>query len=248
MGLRRFFGRRGKPSVIYSDNGTNFVAGEKELRNLVQEWNQSRILDALSQDHIEWHFNPPTASHMGGVWERLVASVKRSLRVVLGNHIVSEEVLFTVLVEVEAVLNGRPITYCSGDARDPEPLTPRHFLLGYPEVALPPGRFDDAALLSKKRWRHAQVLTNQFWRRWRKEYLPTLMRREKWARPSENFQVGDVVLMADDQAPRGYWPLATITRVTTGEDGCVRSVELRTGSGLTYCRPANKVCFLERTE
>ena len=248
MGLRRFFGRRGKPSVIYSDNGTNFVAGEKELRNLVQEWNQSRILDALSQDHIEWHFNPPTASHMGGVWERLVASVKRSLRVVLGNQIVSEEVLFTVLVEVEAVLNGRPITYCSGDARDPEPLTPRHFLLGYPEVALPPGRFDDAALLSKKRWRHAQVLTNQFWRRWRKEYLPTLMRREKWARPSENFQVGDVVLMADDQAPRGYWPLATITRVTTGEDGCVRSVELRTGGGLTYCRPANKVCFLERTE
>ena len=248
MGLRRFFGRRGKPAVIYSDNGTNIVSGEKELRSLIREWNQSQITDLLSQENIEWHFNPPTASHMGGVWERLVASVKRSLRVVLGNQIVSDEVLATVLVEVESVLNSRPITYCSGDAKDPEPLTPRHFILGYPAVSLPPGMFDDSALLSRKRWRHTQVLAEHFWQRWRREYLPTLMRREKWAQATTNLQKGDVVLMVDDQAPRGYWPLATVTRAFTGEDGYVRSVELKTGSGLTYNRPANKVCLLERTE
>ena len=160
----------------------------------------------------------------------------------------ADEVLTTLLVEVESVLNCRPITYCSGDAKDPEPLTPRHFILGHPEVSLPPGMFDDSALLSRKRWRHTQVLTDHFWQRWRKEYLPTLMRREKWTQASENLQMGDVVLMVDDQAPRGYWPLATVTRAFAGEDGHVRSVELRTGSGLTYRRPVNKVCILERTE
>ena len=248
MGLRRFFGRRGKPSVIYSDNGTNIVAGEKELRSLIKEWNQSQILDELSQNQIDWHFNPPTASHMGGIWERLVASVKRSLRVVLGHQVVSEEELSTVLVEVESVLNSRPITYCSGDVRDPEPLTPRHFLLGYPEAVLPPGSFDDETLLSKKRWRHTQVLADHFWQRWRREYLPTLIRREKWAQAPDNLREGDIIMMVDDQAPRSYWPLATITRVIPGEDGYVRSVELKTGSGMTYVRPANKVCLLERVQ
>ena len=248
MGMRRFFGRRGKPSVVYSDNGTNIVAGEKEMRTAIKEWNQSQILDELSQEQIEWHFNPPTASHMGGIWERLVASVKRALRVVLGRQVVTDEVLSTALVEVEYVVNSRPITYCSGDADDPEPLTPNHFLLGSPELYLPPGSTDDSALLSKRRWKHAQVIANHFWTRWRKEYLPNLMRREKWALGTGDIEVGDVVMMVDDQAPRGYWPLATVTRTTPSADGHVRSLQLRTGNGLTYQRPANKVCFLERPQ
>ena len=106
LALRRFIGRRGKPRVIWSDRGTNFVGGERELREAIEAWNQVQIVNQISQNHIEWKWNPPGASHMGGVWERLVASVKRALRVVLGNQCVAEDVLHTALVEVEYMLNG----------------------------------------------------------------------------------------------------------------------------------------------
>ena len=87
MALRRFVSRRGRPNCIWSDNGSNLVCGEKELRETLKVWNQQQITDALSQVDIEWKFNPPTASHMGGIWERLVASVKRALYAVLGKQV-----------------------------------------------------------------------------------------------------------------------------------------------------------------
>ncbi|XP_043188889.1 uncharacterized protein LOC122363540 [Amphibalanus amphitrite] len=145
MAFRRFVARRGRPRVVWSDNGSNLVAGEKELKVCLDEWNQEKIVDELSQRQIDWRFNPPNASHKGGVWERLVSSVKRALRVVLGNQCVSEEVLCTVLTEIEFVLNSRPLTYVSTDIGDPEPLTPNHFVLGYPEAAFPPGIFAESS-------------------------------------------------------------------------------------------------------
>ena len=248
MALRRFMGRRGKPKVIISDRGTNFIAGERELREGIEAWNQSQITNYLSQHQIVWKWNPPAAPHMGGVWERLVASVKRALKVVLGNQCVSEDVLHTALVEVEYMLNGRPLTYISMDERDPEALTPNHFLLG-PSSAdsgrvLPPGVFGDHDLLGRRRWRHSQVLANHLWKRWRKEYLPTLLARQKWRNETGNLQVGDVVLILDDSAPRGFWPLARVTEVYPGSDGRVRSADVKTSSG-TYRRPVTKLCLLE---
>ena len=245
MALRRFMARRGRPKLILSDNGTNLVAGEKELRTCLEAWNQSQIVDELTQKHIEWRFNPPTASHMGGVWERLVASVKRSLRVVLGNQCVDEDVLHTALLEVEFQVNSRPLTYVSSDIDDAEPLTPNHFLLGYPEAALPPGKFSDGDLCGRGKWKQSQALVNQLWRRWRKEYLPLLIERKKWLHMTRNFKEGDVVLMVEQSSPRGYWPLARVTEVVPSSDGTVRAVKVRTASGGTYLRPANKICFLE---
>ena len=133
MALRRFVARRAAtPRAIWCDNGTNLVAGEKEIRQSLAEWNQAQIADELSQRGIEWNFIPPAASHMGGVWERLVASTKRALRVVLGSQCVADDVLQTVLAEVEFVINSRPLTYVSADVKDAEPLTPNHFLVGQP--------------------------------------------------------------------------------------------------------------------
>ena len=173
MALRRFIARRGaKPRVIWSGNGTNLVAGEREIRENLSEWNQAQITDELSQRQIEWKFIPPSANHMGGVWERLVASTKRALRVILGGQCVTDEVLQTVLAEVEYVLNSRPLTYVSADVNDAEPLTPNHFLVGQPEAALPPGVFTDHEALGRKKWRHVQALTDHFWHRWQHEYLP----------------------------------------------------------------------------
>ena len=126
---------------------------------------------------------------MGGVWERLVASVKRALRVVLGVQCLSEDVLQTVLVEVEFMLNGRPLTYVSSDVNDTEPLTPNHFVLGYPEAVLPPGRFTADETWGRRKWRQSQALADQLWRRWQREYLPLLIGRKKWLHQRRDLQV-----------------------------------------------------------
>ena len=246
MALRRFIARRGaRPRVIWSDNGTNLVAGEREIRESLNEWNQAQLTDLLSQRQIEWKFLPPSGSHMGGVWERLVASTKRALRVALGPHCVTDDVLQTVLAEVEFVLNSRPITYVSTDINDEEPLTPNHFLVGQPEAALPPGVFADHEVLGRKKWRNVQTLTSHFWRRWQKEYLPLLIKRQKWLSETRKVQVGDVVLIADGASPRGYWSLARVTEVFPSSDGRVRTVEVKTNGGRLYRRPVSKICFVE---
>ena len=247
LALRRFAARRGQPKALYSDNGSNFVGAERQLSESLAEWDQTKIVDQLSQKGIEWHFLPPGAPHMGGVWERLVGSVKRALRTVVGENCLTDEVLYTFLTEVESMLNGRPLTYVSSDTRDPEPLTPNHLLLGCANANLSPGKFSDKEVNSRRRWRQTQTLAEQFWKRWRREYLPSLLARSKWQVERRNLQVGDVVLMLEDSAPRGFWPLSRITNVFPGSDGRVRSVEVKTASGAVYHRPTAKVCLLEES-
>ena len=118
--LRRFVARRGPPSDIYSDNGTNFVGADRELKQSLQEWNQSQIADVLSQKGIQWHFNPPAAPHFGGIWERLVQSCKKALKVVLHGQVVTDEVLETAFAETEALVNSRPLTEVSSSSSDLE--------------------------------------------------------------------------------------------------------------------------------
>ena len=245
MALRRFIARRGKPSLILSDNGSSFIGAERELKESIAEWNQSRIQDKLSQENISWKFLPPAASHMGGAWERLVGTVKRALKVVIGTQTLTDEVLLTALAEVEGMINGRPLTYISSDSGDMEPLTPNHLLLGCSQMLVSPGEFQEKEINSRRRWRQAQVIADHFWRRWRQEYLPTLIKRSKWLQDQANLKVGQVVLVADAVAPRGYWPLARITKIFPGPDGRVRSVEVQSAAGGVYQRPVTKLCGLE---
>ena len=129
MSLRRFIARRGTPTVIYSDNGTNFVGANREIQECLNGWNQDKIAGALSKERIQWVFNPPVAPHMGGVCERLVRSCKKSLNVVLQNQVLTDEVFLTAITEVESLINSRPLTEVSSDANDLEALTPNHFLI-----------------------------------------------------------------------------------------------------------------------
>ena len=184
---------------------------------------------------------------MGGAWERMVASVKRALKVVIGNQVTTDEVLATVLSEVEYIVNSRPLTHVSSDPRDPEALTPNHILLGRPSPHFPPGVFTPEDMTCRKRWKQAQAIASHFWKRWVKEYLPTLTCREKWKEVRRNLCTGDVVLVVDPNAPRGYWPLARVTKVFEGRDGQIRSAEVQNASGSCFTRPVTKLCLLEES-
>ena len=135
--IMRFIARRGKPSTIISDNGTNFVGAGKEFAEYVAAWNKEGIEEHLAQRGIRWKFNPPAAPHFGGVWERLVKSCKKAMYAVLGNRSVTEDVLSTTMCIVEQTLNARPLTPVSSDVNDLQALTPNHFLLGNRNVCLP---------------------------------------------------------------------------------------------------------------
>ena len=241
--FRRFRNRRGSPKEVRSDNGTNFHGGEREIRESICEWNQQRIHDQLRQTNITWKFNPPAASHMG-VWERMIRSVRKILRVLLKDQVVSNETLRTLMKEVEGILNSRPLTPNSNDPDDLEPLTPNHLLLLRSNLNLPPGIFTKEDSYTTRRWKQVQFLADLFWKRWSREYLPTLQRRQKWLKARRNLTPGDLVLIVDQSVNRGSWPLARVLEVYTARDGYVRSARVAT-STTTLVRPITKLCFLE---
>lgn len=244
MAMQRMVSRRGRPAHIWSDNGTNFVGAEREIQDALKRLNKERITDELSQHGVQWHFNPPAAPHFGGVWERLVKSAKRALKAVAGNQRVTDETLLTFMAEAESLMNSRPLTHVSSDCNDLEAITPNHFLLGRANMNIPLDVVTDRDLCSRKRWKHAQVMANHFWERWLHEYLPSLTVRPKWRRESRDVVEGDLVLVMTDNLPRGRWPLARVTHVVRGDDGRVRSAEIKTKAGV-YVRPVTKLCMLE---
>ena len=193
-------------------------------------------------------FQPPKASHASGVWESLICSSRTALKGILGESLVEEDVLATVLTEVEATLNSRPLCAVSDDPNDLQPLTPNHLLLQRTVSALPPGTCVKEDMLLRKKWRQTQILADHFWRRWLKEYVPALQERQKWHRPRRNVQVGDLVLVVDQDLPREKRHLARILRVIHGKDGLVRTVEVKTGSSSSLLRPIQTLCLLEESE
>ena len=108
----------------------------------------------------------------------------------LREQVVSNEVLSTVLAEVTNILNSRPLSRNSDSLLDEQPLTPNHLLHLRPCPSVPPGVFDKDDLTCRRAWKQAQYLANLFWRRWTREYLPTLLERKKWTEPKRNLQIG----------------------------------------------------------
>ena len=243
MMLRCFVGRRGQPKEIFSDNGTQFKGADRELKESLRELDQQKIVGFCSKFSTQWHFIPPHAPHFGGVWERLVGSVKRTLKSILKEQCVTETVLRTSLIEVEAVINSRPLTYNSSSPNDYTALTPNHFLNGGADISQV-GSFDPKEIDNRKRWRQSQVLADHLWRRWLKEYLPSLTVRHKWKTDQQNLQVDDLVLLVEDNIPRGQWRLGRVLEVYPSSDNKVRSLKIKTSSG-SYVRPATKVCLME---
>ena len=228
---------------IYSDNGSNFRGAETDVVHALKTWDQERIGRELLRRDIQWYFNPPAASHQGGVWERLIRSVRKILHAMIGEHLVNEETLVTFLVEVEKILNSRPITRVSSDPSDLEPLTPNHILLLRHNPCSAPSEFEDSDKF-QARWKRVHILANEFWARWVKEYLPMLQERQKWLKRRRNFKVGDLVIMKDTNIPRGQWPKALVQETLPDSDGVVRQVLVRSETGVLR-RDVRKLCLLE---
>lgn len=245
--VTRFIARRGRPLKMYSDNGTNLAAGAKELATMVTAWNQDRLHRDFLQREIEWHFTPPHASHMGGVYERMIRSVRNILNALATEQVLTDECLLTLFAESERIVNSRPITSSSTTAEDIEPLTPAKLLLLENNGSMPPATFSHDDLYCRRWWRQAQYLANIFWQRWIREYLPSLQPREKWQRPRTNLRINDLVMIVDGNQPRGRWPLAIVTGVKLSSDGLVRACTVRTANGHEYSRPICKLCLLEQS-
>jgi hypothetical protein len=242
--LRRFISRRGPPEKIYSDNGTNFVGAKVELEKNLQQINELLVQRFCLKKKIDWTFNPPGASHMGGSWERMIRTVRQVLNGLFNIHArLSDDMLDTLFCEVENIVNSRPITKVSDSADDLDPLTPNHILLLRNCPPVSPGHFCESDLY-RRRWRVVQQLADTFWRRWLREYLPELQKRSKWQNLVRNVKVNDVVLVLDESTPRGLWPMGIVTQVITSEDQLVRSVRVRTKAS-TFLRPLSKIVLLE---
>ena len=241
--LRRFLARRGSNvRVLRSDNGTNFVGADRELKkelDLLVAHDTYVFREAINRG-IEWRWNPPGASHFGGAWERLIRSVRKILNALLTQQTFNDETLHTFLCEAESIMNNRPLVPVTNDPRDQQPLTPNH-ILHLSAIVMPKSTVSDRDVFSKKSWKRASYLAEQFWRRWRTEYLPLLQQRTgPFLRSQVNLQQGDVVVIVDDSVPRGVWPMGLIEGVKQSSDNRVRSVKVRC-KGTTLWRPIHKL-------
>lgn len=243
--LKRFISRRGYPVEIFSDNGKQFVAADKILAEKLKNLDEQKIGEFLTKKHIKWNFTPPYAPHMGGAWERLIKSVKTALKVTLKMKAPSEETLYTSLVEIENVINARPLTHISLNHEDDEILTPNHFLIGCSNaeiVHLPSVNKEiKKGNELRKQWETSQMIADLFWKQWLKVFIPSLVQQTKWFTEEENLKVNDVVLMLDKNLPRNNWKKAVIEQVFPSRDGRVRDVVVVAG-GKAYRRPVSQLC------
>ena len=250
LALRRFIGLYGKPCKMYSDNGTNFVAAERLLREEVEKLHAVEdVVQFVQLEAIDWQFQPAGTLHFGGAHEALVKTAKKALYAALETErgalrYPTDDVLRTVLYEVAGLLNSRPLYQASSDPLDSRALTPNDFLNRPALAGVPAGDF--TAALPLEQYRYAQCALQLFWDRWKGPYLQSLATRQRWQHLQRNFVVGDLVLEHDPALGRGQWRMGRVDRVFPGTDGLVRAVDVEF-AGKIYRRGIQKLCLLEES-
>jgi hypothetical protein len=254
--FRRFVARRGRPSTIVSDNAPSFKLADSVLGSL---WANlvtcPEVHDYCANEGIRWHYITQYAPWMGGVYERMVGLVKKPLKKVLGKSRVSVKQLRTILCEVEAIVNSRPLCYVS-DEPGATILTPNHFLSLLPKNGFPDGGEDFANGASpaaedvQQLFQKGDRLVEQFWQQWSNDYLLNLRSRTRYdhdAGRGVNIlpEPGHVVVIKDPGLVRGRWRLGRIEELIQGHDGKVRSVNVRLPSGRIVARPIRLLCPVE---
>lgn len=186
--LQRFMSHHGWPSTIISDNGTSFIGAEKELRRFIDN-GQKGIQEFSALHNVRWIFTTPLSPHQGGIYESLIKQVKHAICVAIGQQTLTWNEMSTVFSEIECLLNSRQLGYCTSDPNDLQPLTPNHFIPGHVSPEIPQGQYDHAVSM-RKRLDFTQSLVTQFWKRFIREYIPTLMQHTKWKTQGRWMTVG----------------------------------------------------------
>ncbi|XP_046145616.1 uncharacterized protein LOC123988902 [Osmia bicornis bicornis] len=242
---RRFSSRRGIAHKLYSDCGTNFIGAQAELKRLFTSSSQEhrQIASILSADSTQWMFNPPAAPHMGGKWEAVVKSIKYHLRRTIGELLLTFEEFSTLLTQIEAVLNSRPLEPLSDDPDDISALTPGHFLIGSALNTIPEPSLLDVSPGRLSKWQLIQQRVQHFWSQWSRHYLQRLQSISKWHHPSNDIKTGSLVLLTNEHLPPSKWPLARVTEVHPGKDALTRVATVKTAT-TTLVRPITKLVIL----
>ena len=224
--------RIGSPKLFLSDNAAHFVAARKQIMKQPLNINEDEIADKLQLKSVDWRLNPQSAPHFGGVWERLVLIIKRVFLLNLGSDRLSRDLFSTIVVECQGLIKSRPLIHVSCDINDILPIT--HFLLGSPFIYAPAASFCDQSnsnKLSSKSWKLTKDRLDSFWKRLKKEYAPTLIKRTKWNQKEENIEKQDLVWILEVFTPRGIWPLGKVVETFTGPVGIARSCVTKNALG-----------------
>lgn len=246
--LNRFISRRGRPVNLFSDNGRNFVGACNELSKFLRS-KSDEISRYAAQIQINFRFSPAYSPHFNGLAEGSVKSIKYHLKRVLGLANLTYEEMTTVLVQIEAILNSRPLTPMSSEPSDLVALTPSHFLMGRTALLTP----QVTDLVSKEkiptltRYKRMECLKLHFWNRFYKEYLSELQKRNKWRKQDGELRLNQMVLVKDDRLPPTRWLLGRITNLYPGTDGIARVADIHTTTG-TLRRAFNRLIPLPLLE
>ena len=228
--FRRFSARRGLPRTIMSDNAKTFKGAMKDVKRIILS---DEVQTHLADRGISWHFIVQRAAWYGAIWERLVRSVKRCLKKVIGRTSLIYEELTTLLVEVESIINARPITYVYDDVDGVSyPLTPSQLISGYNTTRSPNGRHFEVISTNESLTRRAKYhrrLLQEFSKRWKHEYLLGIREATGLSDPSKkpNMSIGDVVVLKDEQTKRAFWKIAIIEELIVSRDDNIRAAKVR---------------------
>ena len=237
--LRRFFSIQGYPAVILSDKGTQMVGAANELREMVKGLDDNRLSEFCGEKGIKWIFTTPAAPHQNRCAEALVKSCKRSLKIAIGEQLLTPFELYTCLLKSANLLNQRPIGRIPNDPHGGAYLCPNDMLLGRATPEAPQGTFKDTRN-PRKRVEFVQRIVDSCWKRWTRYVFPTLVPRKKWHVENRN-------TVADMNAVRGKWAVGRVTKVYPGADGRVRNVTVKTATG-EYSRPVTKIAVIHPAE
>jgi hypothetical protein len=244
-GLKRFIARRGMVANIYSDNATNFVGAQRDLRDvfLADEFGNI-VLRHLAEFNINWHFIPARSPHFGGLWEAGIKAVKGHIKRVIGQTSLTYGEMYTLLTGIEACLNSRPLCPLTEDTSDLNVLTPGHFLIGTAMTSPLEHQIVDVPQNRLTRWQHLEQMRQHFWNRWSKEYVGQLQERPKWqkGKSSAAIKEGDLVVLKEATPPL-TWKLGRVTAIHPGADDIIRVATVKTDSGTTK-RAVRNLCVL----
>lgn len=247
--FKRFISRRGMPTEAFCDNGGAFRGASNQLLDLYKLCSstdhQTFVHNYCSEQGIKFHFVPSYSPVFAGLAEAAVKSMKFHLKRVIKKSVFTYEQLNTILTQIEAILNSRPLLpISSSDIADFTYLTPGHFLIGAPLTSYPEKDIRNIPDNRLNFWEIVEKIKQNFWQVWHKYYLNVLQNRAKWRDDVPNVTVGTLVILRLPNTCPFYWPMARVVKVFPGNDNKVRAFQVKTHNGKIYTRSLSGICIL----